>query len=224
MNRRVNGDIFTTIIGMAVAGVVGFYFGKKYVKSKVEDEIKRRVAIEVSDWLQKQAEDICKAQEDTKKPADEPEKPADNGTVMTGDISIQDGDWNIEKYRNYVECYDPDIAEATAHPTEDEDYINDVEGEILTEEYNNSSGPRVMEWEEIGQPGLGDELVLLWHIDEHWMETEDGEMIDDPYQLVGDTLETSGFSRNRNQKTIHIINPQRGEVYEILKVVGRSID
>jgi len=222
LNRMVSSDILVKLVSMAVAGAIGFYIGKKYTENEFQDEIDRRVAIEITDWLQQQARDISEANDRAAKAIDT-EKPVDTGSVMTPDISIQSGEWNIGQYKNYVQCYDPEDEE-TAHPTEDEDYINDVEGMILTQDYQNARGPREMEWEEIGQPGLGEEIVLLWHVDEHWMETEDGQVIDDPYQLVGDVLATSGFNDDRNRRVINIINEQRGEQYEVMKIVGRSID
>lgn len=204
------------LVAAVVGGVIGVISTRTYYKKKCRDETEKRIAefLEVPTYL-----DPIIIPADTEDVIDAvPVTPAEN-IVPKSATGAFDGGKPMESYKNYADIYKVD---ENAHPTEDEDYIGDAEGELMTKERNESNGPRVMEWEEIGMPGLGDELTLLWHIDERWMETEDGEVIDDPFALVGNCLQESGFDIS-NQRSIHIINERRGETYEVLKVTGRSM-
>ena len=196
----------------AISGGIGVLCTRTYFKKKYEEEAERRINLELSNRLlalQTKDRDIPKNEEQKESEVPVP--------VIKNEDSYIQSTMTLDQYHDYTQYYaEPD------YPSENDDYLDEAIGEEITEDHKTAPGPRIMEWEEIGaRPDL-DDITLLWHVDEGWMETEDGEKIDDPANLVGDCLVESGFFSS-NRQTINIINERRGETYEVTKIRGRSM-
>lgn len=217
--------VYNYLIGylatLAVGVGIGVVCTRSYFKKKYSDEAERLVALEKSKHIAVK-EDIPEYESEDEEPEEEEEE---HPTYETGERYIQHT-MGLDKYHDYTQHYATDIPDvANDYPNEDA-YLEEI-GREMTEEHKNLPGPRIMSWEEIGSRPDLDEVTLVWHVDEGWMETEDGEKIDDPSSLVGECLVEptdecpSGFLASSRQ-TINIINERRGSTYEVTKVRGRS--
>lgn len=212
-------DILKIASGALIGCLAGVIFSRTYYKKKYAEEAERTVAERISEWYQLHPF-VSQTPDSRVEEAVETEE-AVSTLVNNNDETYIQNQMELRDYHNYTQHYGND---ADISPAEDGDYMMDVDAPNSEE----LPGPRIMEWEEIGIPGF-EEIMLLWHMDEGgWFSIEEtDERIDDPYNWVGDCLVQPGpdgvVFASSDRRSIHIINERRGEIYEVVKVRGRSM-
>ena len=111
------------------------------------------------------------------------------------------------------------IAASLEHPQDSDEDEEDNEDEIWSEQANSASPPIVIDGSEFGSTGYLDEVYLLYYPEDDMLTTEEGQIILDQGQLIGDLIEETGFKEN-NVKDLYVRNYRRSTDYDISKVWG----
>ena len=206
MIKKILAISLATAIGIGI----GWFGHKAIYNKKIDDIVQIKVANELGNRLQKITFDANKPPVEA--PSEDVESKKDSAE------SYIQQKMTLSQYHDYTQYYDGSLSSSNGATTGDypseEPYLEDT-----SKEWEDL--PRIMEWEEIGEP-LGEERVLVWHVDEGWMEDEEtSEKIDDPRSLVGDCLINSGWLTS-SATTVHIYNPRISMVFEVVKQTGRS--
>ena len=111
------------------------------------------------------------------------------------------------------------IAASLEHPQDSDEDEEDNEDEIWSEKANSASPPIVIDESEFGSTGYLDEVYLLYYPEDDLLTTEEGQIILDQGQLIGDLIEETGFREN-SVKDLYVRNYRRSTDYDISKVWG----
>lgn len=218
-------------IGFVAGAATGAVVTHLYYKETIENTVDRRVFEIVGNG--KETKTRTELVTDEIEATKLPEQPSglDLSNVSAGDV-------DYTAFFNAVNAQPKDryfnsVEEATAHPDEDDDYMEDAKEYMddYTEEYledlkmkreseeRSKQGPRVMKMDEVKQPNSNTFRELCYYPETGILtEFDTDEEIEDVRGLVGDLLITSGFASDQNKEgVIFIENNALGEWYEITK-------
>lgn len=216
-------------IGFMAGATIGAVVTHLYYKETIENTVDRKVFMIVGNRKKETHNDLVTDEiESTRLP----EQPSglDLSNASAGEVD----------YTAFFNVVDPkpknryftSIDEATANPSEDDDYLEDVAEYMddYTEEYLDSlrdeaenserasQGPRIMTLEEARQPNSNTfKEYYYWPETGRLTSMDTEEEVDDVRSLVGDLLITSGFASDETNGVIFIENNALGEWYEISK-------
>ena len=125
---------------------------------------------------------------------------------------------NDEKLGLYSEK-EAEIRAKFEHP--EEEYAEEVKEKV---EKMTDEGPKIIGADEFDEFEWHDKVTLLYYTEDDTLVVEEtNELIDDPEQLVGDLIHTSGFDEN-DDEVMYVRNIRRGTDYEIAKMYGPYLD
>lgn len=201
------------VIGAAAGTVAGYLVGKKIcdqkankradeeiekVKERFQEELKKAYAIEP---------DEVEVEINSEVPAN-----MDQNEIREKLRKNYEGTTNYaEMYRRKDQNEDDDNEEEEIIPEEDAH---------LEHQQNKDRKPRIISEEATGElPSYYNESVLYYYTEDETLVDDDGEVIDEPELLLGDTLTKYNFAESEEQ-IIFVQNFALDTCYEIQKVDG----
>lgn len=152
--------------------------------------------------------------------------------------SVADRNASVRPYNGHRATFDAqpmnyttvDPAELQSPP--EDDYSMSLEEEAradeewarkMTEraEYARGRKPRIISADAMGDlDATWDNQTLYYYAGNDVLTTENGEVIEDVYQAIGDALDKYGFAEDGSQREVIVQNFNFGTVYEVVKVFG----
>lgn len=224
MNTNIKIGV-ALVAGAALGAFGGYSVAKQKYEAKAEEEIEA-----IRNFYLKREDRQKKAVEGAKKALDEysqeslPNKTEfDASTIKTRHTDYAGYSRTSEEIAEALKQYE--------HPEEDDAYEEPdseearelFETEQLNEARKNAPDPKIIKMEDYGEGDDIEESVLFYYSGDDTLVTEDDEIVDDPYALIGDALVKYDFKHSR-ETSIFVRNFKRGVDYEIIKYDGTYSD
>lgn len=212
--------------GVVVGGTLGVLATIVLLKKKFLKELDRRV--DEMEAYYKRTDEYDKRKRDVRIRKDESKEEVD----ICKATDCKEGDLKnyAKAYRDLVEnnyvvkegklklASDEELLAEQEYPEEDPEEL-DEEEQAMFESHLKERGrdPRIISFEKMGEldPSY-DNQTLFYYMYDETVTDEDGNVIDEPNLLLGNTLGKYGFADNQ-EKTIYVQNFQLRTVYEVVK-------
>lgn len=128
---------------------------------------------------------------------------------------------NYEGTSRYAQMYKDAVSEHPVDSDEDEDIETPEEIADAEHKANFNKPPELISAEEFSNlPAYIETAALYFYFYDSVLVDEEDDEIDDPGVLVGDVLDSSGFSEDNTEDIIFVMNYQLDKAFEIHKVMG----